>query len=190
MADTRRAMQLITASDADPELVEALLSAVSDADAVVSFSLLRTTIPESDLLMLANLREVLFELPESPFRTGDDLELLARGGEYEDTGRSYRRLFESEHGVFGLEFTGRGKHCEGIFVHTPACRMQLSPAGRLRLDPEMITLFARHRILLDALLDALALLGTPLCPAIYVSADDFLLEHGAAAATEAINELF
>jgi hypothetical protein len=190
MADTCRAMHVITASDADPELVEALLSAVSDAEAVVAFSLLRSTIPDDDLLMLANLREVLFELPESPFRTGDDLQLLARGGEYEDTGRSYRRLFESGHGVFGLEFVGSGMRCEGIFVHTPACRMQLKAAGRFRLDPEMITLFARHRVLLDALLEALALLGIPLCPPIYVSVDDFLAEHGAAAATEAFSQLF
>lgn len=190
MADTRRAMRVITASNADPELVAALLSAVSGSDAVVSFSLLRGTIPDDDLLMLANLREVLFELPEAPFRVGEDLELLARGGAYEDTGRSYRRVFESGHGVFGLEFVGRGKQCDGIFVHTPACRMQLKPDGDYCLDSELITLFVRHRILLDALLEALALLGLALSPAIYVTVDDFLAEHGAAAATEAFGELF
>ena len=68
--------------------------------------------------------------------------------------------------------------------------MQLEPSGRYRLDPEMITLFVRHRILLDALLEALELLGLPLCPPIYVSVDDFLAEHGAAAVTEAFSELF
>lgn len=190
MSDTRRAMQAITASNADPELVAALLSAISDADAVVSFSLLRGTIPDADLLMLANLREVLFELPEAPFRVGEDLELLARGGEYEDTGRSYRRVFESAHGVFGLEFAGRGKQCDGIIVHTPAGRLQLGPVGSFQLDSEMITLFVRHRIVLDALLDALELLGIPLSPAIYVTVEDFLIEHAAAAATEAFTELF
>jgi hypothetical protein len=190
MADTRRAMHVITASNADPELVAALLSADSDSDAVVSFSLLRGTIPDDDLLMLANLRELLFEIPEAPFRAGDDLGLLARGGAYEDTGRSYRRVFESDHGVFGLEFVGRGKRCDGIFVHTPACRMQLGPSGSYRLDSELITLFVRHRILLDALLEGLAMLGLPLSPAIYMTVDDFLAEHGTAAATEAFSELF
>lgn len=190
MPDTRRAMHAITASNADPELVAAFLSAESDGDAVISFSLLRGTIPDSDLLMLANLRAVLLELPVGPFRVGEDLELLCRAGEYEDSGRSYRRLFDSGHGVFGLEFVGRNRQCEGIFVHTPACRMQMKPHGGERIESEMITLFVRHRILLDALLEALAVLGMPLSPAIYVTADDFLAEHGAAAASEAFGELF
>ncbi len=190
MADTRRAMQVITMSDADPELVAALLSARSDSDAVVSFSLLRGTIPDAELLMLLNLREVLFELPQVPFRVGEDLELLASSGAYEDTGRSYRRRFKSGHGVFGIEFVGRNRQCEGIFVHTPASRMRLGPSGDYRLDAEMIAVFVYHRIVLDALLDALALLGLPLAPVIYVSADDFLVEHGAAAASQAFGELF
>jgi hypothetical protein len=190
MPDTRRAMRAITASNADQELVAALLSAVSDADTVVSFSLLRGTIPDDDLIMLVNLREVLFELPEPPFRTGEDLALLAVGDTYEDTGRSYRRLFESGHGVFGIEFVGRGKQCEGIFIHTPACRMRLEPSGDYRLDSEMITLFVHHRIALDALLEALALLGIALSPAFYVTPEDFLAEHGAAAAAETFGELF
>jgi len=190
MADTRRAMRAITASTADPELVAALVSAVSDSDAVVSFSLLRGTIPDTELLMLANLRSVLFELPEAPFRVGEDLALLERSGAYEDTGRSYRRRFESSHGVFGLEFMGRDKQCEGIFVHTPAARMQLGPDGVYCIDAEMIAIFVHHRTVLDALLEALALLGLPLAPMIYVSVDDFLCEHGTAAATEAFAELF
>ena len=190
MADTRRAMSVITASNADPELVAALLSAVSDSDAVVSFSLLRGTVPDSELLVLANLRSVLFELPEAPFRVGEDLGLLARCGAYEDTGRSYRRRFESSHGVFGVEFVGRDKQCQGIFVHTPAARMQLAPDGIHCIDAEMIAVFVHHRIVLDALLEALALLGLPLAPMIYVSVDDFHAEHGAAAATEAFAELF
>jgi len=54
----------------------------------------------------------------------------------------------------------------------------------------MLALFITHGILLDALLEALALLGCPLQPAIYLTADDFLAEHGAATAVEALDELF
>lgn len=190
MTDTRRAMHSITALNADPELIGALLSAVSGSDAAVSFSLLRNTISDDELIMLANVREVLFELPQAPFRVGEDLELLARASEYEDTGHSYRRVFESSSGVFGLEFVGRGKQCEGVFVHTPAWREQLKPSGQFRLAPEMIALFVRHRIVLDALLEALELLGLPMSPMIYVTVDDFLAENGAAAASQAFGELF
>lgn len=190
MADTRRAMRAITLSNADPDLVGALLSAESNTDAVIAFTLLRGTVPDADLVQLVNLREVLFALPEAPFRVGEDLSMLERGGGYESTARSFRRRFESSHGVFGLEFVGQGRQCEGIFVHTPAWRMQLAPSGSYILDSEMITLFVRHHIVLDALLEALELLGTSLSPVIYVTPGDFVAEHGAAAASGAFSELF
>ena len=190
MADTRRAMHAITASAADPMLTAALLSAHSDSEAVYAFSLLKNTIPDEHLLMLANLRELLSELPEPPFRVGEGLELLARAGGYEDTGRSYRRRFDSVTGVFGLEFLGRAKACDGIVVHTPSGRQMLRGAEGCRLDAEVIGLFVSQRILLDALLDAFALLGLPMSPAIYMTTEDFLAEHGAEAAAKAFDELF
>ena len=190
MADTRRAMQAITVSAADPALTAALLSATSDSEAVYAFSLLRGTIPDEHLLMLANLRELLGELPVLPGRVGEDLELLARVGGYEDTGRSYRRRFDSVTGAFGLEFLGRAKLCEGLVVHMPSGRYLLRSSKGYRLDIEVISLFVSERILLDAALEALELLGFPMSPVIYVTADDFLAEHGAAAAAEAFDELF
>jgi hypothetical protein len=190
MADTRRAMHAITTSHADPELTAALLSAERDADAVYAFQLLRGTIPDADLLMLANLREVVSELPEPPFRVGEDLELLANAAGYEDTGYSYRRRFDATAGVFGLEFLGRTKLCEGIVVHTPSSRQMLCGAQGYRLDSQIIGLFVSERILLDALLEALELLGLPMSPKIYVSPNDFLIEHGAEAAAQAFDELF
>jgi hypothetical protein len=190
MADTRRAMHAITVSAADPALTAALLSAESDTEAVYAFSLLRGTIPDEHLLMLANLRELLSELPELPSWVGEDLDLLARIGGYEDTGRSYRKRFDSVTGVFGLEFLGRAKLCEGIIIHMPSGRYLLCSTKGYRLDIEVISLFVAERILLDALLEALGLLGFAMSPVIYVTVDDFLTEHGAAAAAEAFGELF
>jgi hypothetical protein len=183
-------MHAITASNADPVLTAALLSASSDAEAVYAFSLLRDTVPDEHLLMLANLRELLSELPNPPFRVGEDLDLLERAGGYEDTGRSYRRRFDSTTGVFGLEFLGRTKSCEGVVVHTPSSRQMLRGSEGYRLDAELIGLFVSERILLDALLEALGLLGLPMSPAIYMTPDDFLVEHGAEAAAKAFDELF
>ena len=98
MADTRRAMHVLEGSDADADLVRSLLVSDSEAEATIAYSLLRGTIDESELLMLANLREVLAELPATPLRTGEPLDILTRAAEYEDTGRSYRRLFETDAG--------------------------------------------------------------------------------------------
>jgi hypothetical protein len=189
MADTRRAMHLLEGSDADADLVRSLLVADSQAEATIAFSLLRGTIDGAELLVLANLREVLAEIPATPFRPGETLDVLARAGGYEDTGRSYRRLFETDTGVFGVEFVGSGHECTDIAIHTPDARRSLrNDSGEL--DSHMLALFVKHGILLDAVLDALGLLGWPMEPPIYLSADDFLADHGAKTASEAIGELF
>jgi len=183
-------MQAIERSDADPELVKSLLTSRSDTEAVVAFTLLRGTISERELLMIANLRELLQELPVGPFRTGESLEMLERAADYENTGRSYRKLFDSSQGVFGVEFLGTANDCGGILIHTPSGRRALSGGDAATIDEVLVPLLVDHGIMIDAVLEALELLGSPLDPTIYVTADDFLSEHGAAAAAEAFDELF
>jgi hypothetical protein len=183
-------MQTIEAAHADPELLASLLSAKSDAEASVAFALLRDTLSDRELIEIANLRELLNEVPTEPFRTGESLEILERAANYEFTGRSYRRVFDSSHGVFGVEFLGKVRVCEGIVVHTPQGRRKLTSAGEARMDESLLTLLVGHGILLDAILEALELLGSPLDPPIYVTADDFVAEHRACAMTAALDDLF
>ena len=190
MPDTRRVMQAIERSGADTELVTSLLTTRSDADAVVAFTLLRGTIGERELLMIANLRGLLQELPSGPFRTGTSLEMLERAAGYENTGRSYRHVFDSSQGVFGVEFLGSANDCGGILIHTLAGRRVFSGSETATIDEALVPLLVDHGTLLDAVLEALELLGSPLDPAIYVTDDDFLAEHGAAAARDTFGELF
>ena len=181
MATTRRAMQIIGTLRSDLELVGEVLAARSDAEAALAFTLLRGTLAEPHLVMLANLRGIVAEMPKTPFRTGQPLEILGRVSGYEYTGRSYRRAFESAHGVFGLEFLGDGNLCEAIVVHTPTSRFSMG-AAPFGLDEVTLNVLVNHTILLDAVLEGLELLGHPLTPRIYMSADDFVSEHMAAAA--------
>lgn len=196
MATTRRAMHEIENSQADLDLVAALLMSPSAAEAAIAFNLLRDCVSERHLTMLVNLREVLAEIPEAPFRTGEALDVLEAAGGYEATGRSYRRLFESAHGVFGIEFLGQANTCTGVVVHTAVSRYHLTrshdvPDGATdAIDAALLALFVNHAILLDAIIEALALLGCPLEPTIYVTADDFIAEHRAQAASEVLGELF
>ncbi|MDR3685921.1 MAG: hypothetical protein P4L93_03030 [Coriobacteriia bacterium] len=190
MATTRRVMQTLAAANVDFELVSSLLSANSDAEATVALTLLRDGLTDRELIEIANLRELLNELPVKPFRTGESLEMLQRAGGYEFTGRSYRRLFDSSQGVFGIEFLGEVRDCEGIVVHTPQGRRRLCSAGGTRVDESLLPLLVDHGILLDAILEALELLGSPLDPAIYMTVNDFLAEHGAGTMRDAIGSLF
>jgi hypothetical protein len=190
VVDTRRVMQAIEASGADSELVTSLLSSRSNTEAILAFTLLRGTISERDLHMIVNLRELLSELPAEPFRAGESLEILERGLGYENTGRSYRRAFESSQGVFGVEFLGTAKDCGGIRIHTLQGRSEFRGSASSTIDEAVVPLLVDYGTLLDALLLALEMLGMPLDPIIYVTADDFLIEHGASAARETLDELF
>jgi hypothetical protein len=183
-------MYALEAADVDIDLTTALVASASDTEAVIALSLLRDTLSDSQLVLLANLRELLLELPQTPFRTGHALEILARAGLYEDTGRSYRRLFESNHGVFGLEFLGRGNTCLGILVHTPASRFMLRGDAGHRFDSETLEVLVNHAILLDAVIEGVELLGMSLDPKIYLSVEDFLAEKSAAAAKDSFALLF
>ena len=190
MATTRRAMRTIESAKADPELVSSLLSSKSDAEASVAFSLLKYSLSDRELLQIANLREVLQLLPTGPFRTGDSLELLQRAGGYEFTGRSYRRAFDSASGVFGVEFAGQDHFCRAILIHTPSGRLPLVGSDCATVDDSLLPLLVQHGILLDAILEALELLGCPLAPRIYVTTDDFLAEHQAESLRETLGGLF
>jgi len=183
-------MRTIGSANADSGLVASLLSARSDAEATVAFALLRDVLTDRELLEIANLRELLNELPTGPFRTGESLEMLERVGGYEFTGRSYRRVFDSAPGVFGVEFLGQVRDCEGIVIHTPLGRHGLTSNGEARMDDSVLALLVEHGILLDAILEALEILGSPLDPPIYVTVDDFVAEHGAQTMREAIGDLF
>lgn len=190
MASTRRAMRTLEASKADPELVASVLVARSDSEATVAFSLLRYSLSDSELVQLANVREVLRVLPIGPFRTGESLEILGRGAGYEFTGRSYRRAFDSSHSAFGVEFLGEAHDCHGIVIHTPAGRRALAGVESFGIDRNLLPLLVKHAILLDAILEALELLGCPLDPVIYVSPDDFIAEHGGGSAADMFGGLF
>jgi len=174
----------------DLDLASTLVSAQADSDAVYAFTLLRGTASDAHLVMLANLRELLLVMPDGPFRIACDLDVLLRACAYEDTGRSYRRRFESDHGVFGLEFVGRGNFCEAVLIHTPASRFELCGHGYHELNAETLAIFANHAILLDAAIDALAELGWALDAKIFLSVDDFYAEYAAEAAAHAVQELF
>jgi hypothetical protein len=190
VATTRRAMRTIESAKADPELVASLLSAKSDSEASVAFSLLRYCISDRELVEIVNLREVLRQLPTKSFRTGESLELLQRAGGYEFTGRSYRRAFDGSGGVFGVEFLGQDHSCRAVLIHTPNGRIPLAGNHSSTVEESLLPLLVHHAILLDAILEALELLGCPLGPKIYVTADDFLAEHEADSVRETLGGLF
>jgi hypothetical protein len=176
VAHTQRALEQLEAERADLDLVETLLASRSESEALLAYASLRGSMRDRSLVMLANIREVIREIPSAPFQTGTGMDSLLTA-DYEFTGHSYRSLFESDHGLFGLEFVGGGTLCEAIIVHTLTSRYALHGTSESSLTPEILAVMVNHNRLLDELLEGLQALGIPLDPAIYVEAEDFPREH-------------
>jgi hypothetical protein len=190
MPHTRRVFDMLENLAAEPEQVRTLLTTRSSADASLAFSFLRATLPEGPLVLLANLREIIAEIPETPFLTGRSLDILERSEGYERHGRTYRRTFENEHGAFGLEFEGGGTECEAIFLATSSGRFTFGGDVDSIIDQHVCTAALTYRTVIDELVRALQALGLVLYPRIYVSTDDFVEEYSGAAAAELFGGLF
>jgi len=190
MPQTRRVFDMLENLVADPDLVRALLTSRSTSRARSAYTALRAAVPDGALVMLANLREVIAEIPETPFLTGHPIEGLEHLGDYERCEHSYRRVFESERGVFGLEFMGEGTNCEAIVVHTASERFALGGDVDSIIDQRVYRAALEHRTLVDEVLRALQVLGVPLDPRVYVSVDDFSAEYAAASVDDMFSSLF
>jgi len=190
MPKTRRVFDMIETLAADPDLVRDLLASRSMLDAGMAYTSLRGVIPDGALLMLANLREVIAEIPETPFLTGHPIEVLERTAEYERCDDSYRRFFDTERGGFTLEFIGQGTECEAIIVHAGACRFNVAGDMDYMLDTDVLDVVLEQRCVVDEIIRALQALGVPLDPRVYVTPDDFTTENAGSAASEMFSGLF
>ena len=165
-----------------------LLVSRSMLDAAAAYSCC-AAVPDGSLVMLANLREIIAEIPETPFLTGQPIEVLELVAGYERCVNSYRRLFEGEGGVSHSSSSAR----------EPSARRSSSRSGRplqsgrrhgVMIDPEVLDLALEHRTLIDEILRALQALGVALDPRVYVTPDDFTAENAAGAAGEMFRGLF
>lgn len=189
MLAMRKGLHELAQAPGDREMLATLLTARSSAEAALAFSLLQESLPREQLVFLANVRETLVSLPEGPFTPGESLELLVGVLDFEDTGTSYRRLYEDDSGLFGIEFLGRDKFCRGIVLRSINARCELTGDEQDFVDPVLVDLVLEHPGLLDHLGEALQVIGVAVEPTLYATVADYLSEQ-AAVAVAALNELF
>jgi hypothetical protein len=179
----------VEVSDSDRNLVGEVLGACDDTDAAFALALLGDTLPERVLVVLANLRGAVRCLPQPPFLTEQPLSELEQLG-YEPTGRSFRKLFEAGHGVFGIEFVGDGRVAEAVVIHTPSSRCRLGTRETEPVDGDVVQVLLNHPKLPLYVTEALELLGKPVETERYESSAEFLERHAAGAAGRLVDELF
>ena len=180
---------LLTASP-EAELARMVVNARSAAEMQLALGVLRAELPESELLDLANVRESLADIPVPVFRTGAELSILERAAGWECEGRSFRTERSSGAGLFGLEFVGDGNAVEEMAVWADGGRLVLhgEDSGEFVSQPVLDLMF-EHDTLLDAVVEALRLLGVGYLPRFHMSLEEFTLENVADGIAE-LNGLF
>lgn len=176
---TRRIVSEMAAhtAGANGELVRVLLNARSRTEASLALSILRSDLPERDIVHLANIRELIAELPLPPFSTPWELLMLRRILGYESSTDGVRMAFDCDGGVFGIEFLGEGKRVDRIILLTVAGRVELSRSDEEIINSDAVELLFAYEELADRLVEALLVLGITFSPRFYMSVNDYFFEN-------------
>jgi hypothetical protein len=174
----------------EADLVRTLVNTRSSTEAGLALVVLKDLIPEDSLVFFVNLRELLSELPATPFSAGCELDILERVLGYEKGETSYRRAFYNKGGLFGLEIFGEANRVDHIEIVKLGAHISLRQGVDGLVEPDALELFLEFEDLGDTIVEALRNLGMSLSPRFYYSVADYVLENGAAGVTDVFGELF
>ncbi len=168
-----------TCIGADPDLVRVLLNATSWVEANLAAELLTKSVSEKELVTLANVREVVKELPRCPVSMGVDFERLARIWELEREDSAWVRSFNDSVGSFSIVLLGDGNCCYDIVVRVDERTLMWMPRNRDDdfLNPEIVDLALERPAILGAVIELVEAMGLTFYPLFYMSLEDWRQEY-------------
>ena len=174
--------------DETRDLLRVLLNAASVAEANLALQLLVDSVPEKVLVGACNLREVLSELPSTPFTMRADEATLARTAGLE-------RHIAAMSKVLGdgceLVVTTAGNLVLDVIVRHEGEKLfwNAVPVTDDFVNTGVLDLVVGSEYLLDAVIDLATCMGAVFNPKFYVSLEDWRIEY-AADAFECLGDLF
>jgi len=162
------------------DLVKVLVNSRSNAEATLAATILRGRIPDLELVMLFNLRELISELPAEPFWVPHELEVLGRVLDYRSTGATWRKSFEPQGSPAALEFVGDGNRIDSVWMHSSRLKTALVGPNTDFIGEQAIEAFVSSGDLGEGLVDALRALGHDLAPRFYFNVEDYMVENAVA----------
>lgn len=177
------------ASD-DGSLICAAINSASSAEAGVAVGLLSDAVSRRTLAAALNLREVLAELPASPFAMPMDFAVLSRAARLERIGQSWVLPVDAQEGA-SVEIIGQGNLCYDIVVHLGerSAFLKTSPPGADIVTPAALALLLESEELLRAVIGLVEVMGVVHNPRFYFTVDDWQIEH-AAESFQDLSDLF
>ncbi|HEX9093134.1 MAG TPA: hypothetical protein VF902_04050 [Coriobacteriia bacterium] len=175
----------------DASLIRTVINAVPSAEAGIAMGLLADIVPERTLVAALNLREILRELPESPFQMRVDFEALARISGLTRQRLSWVLAVGDPEDRLEVELLGQGNLIYDIGVRDDE-RISLLKPGPVKCDiirPDALDILLDHRDMIRAVIDLTSDMGIVHNPRFYMTVEDWQLEH-AAESLIGMNDLF
>ncbi|MDO8916173.1 MAG: hypothetical protein Q7W16_08850 [Coriobacteriia bacterium] len=165
----------------DGSLVRTVVNSSSTTEAGFAVGLLGDTMPQRSLLAALNLREVLRELPESPFIMRTDFETLARVSGLVHRKQSWVKRLGRGKGAPEIELLGQGNLCYDVIIRAGDGMSFLKPGpinGDL-IKPDALELLFENEGLLREIVDLMQDMGVVHNPRFYMTVEDWQMEHAA-----------
>lgn len=180
------------AASENGKLLRDMVNSVSQVEAGLALGIMRDRgAPDRTLVKALNLREILVELPASPFPMRVDFDMLARINDLFHRLGSYHKNYEDAEGRFFIELLGQGNLCYDMVVGVGNKKAFLKPApiraGFVR--PEALDLLISREEMLREIILIVQSMEVVFNPTFYMSVDDWLMEH-AAESIVGIEDLF
>jgi hypothetical protein len=165
----------------DGSLIRAVVNASSTTEAGFAVGLLGETLPPRSLLAALNLREILRELPESPFMMRTDFETLAKVSGLVRRGQSWVKRLGRGKGAPEIELLGQGNLCYDVIIRADDGMSFLKPGpinGDL-IKPDALELIFENDGLLREIVELMQEMGVVHNPRFYMTVEDWQMEHAA-----------
>lgn len=166
------------------ELVAIALSSRHTSEADLALVALEGRVPDRARLAAANLRELLAAIPRTPCDMAVDARTLARVADMEsEKGRLLKRC---EHGT-AIVVIAEGNRCLDLYLRRGRRRVYWSPnpPGETFIRPEALDAALERPDVLMGIIDIVIAMGLEFNPPMYLSLEDWHLDHAA----ETLNEL-
>jgi len=158
------------------ELFRVLLNATSAAEAALALDVLGERVPEKPLVSACNLREVLRDLPRSPFTMAVDEDTLIRTAGMD---KHIAALQKSLPDGIELVVTTAGNLVLDLIVKHRGEKYFVTPIPVVNdfVNPSVVDLIVRDDNLLVSIIDLVECMGLVFNPKFYMSLEDFSMEY-------------
>jgi hypothetical protein len=161
--------------------MRAVINSTSVAEVGVALGLLCDVVSRRTLVSALNLREMLAEIPSSPFVMAVDFAGLERIASLEPRGQSWVKRLGDGPGAPEIEIIGQGNLCYDIVVRVGGVASFLKPApiGADFIKPFALELCLESEELLRGVVELTRNMGMVQNPRFYMSVEDWQTEHAA-----------